>query len=151
MDGSKTLAASETTGLIDTAFDFDTVVDRRVTDSVKWGIYGEDVLPMWVADMDFLSPPAVIRALRERAEHGIFGYELSPGHLPELITERLARLYDWYVEPDAIVFLPESSQASTWPRAPSSRRTRACSSRPRSTCTSSTQRETPVPKAGPWS
>ncbi len=106
MDGSKTLAASETTGLIDTAFDFDTVVDRRVTDSVKWGIYGEDVLPMWVADMDFLSPPAVIRALRERAEHGIFGYELSPGHLPELITERLARLYDWYVEPDAIVFLP---------------------------------------------
>ncbi len=61
---------------------------------------------MWVADMDFVSPPAVIRALCERAEHGVFGYEMSPGHLAELITDRLAKLYDWYVEPDAIVFLP---------------------------------------------
>ncbi len=106
MDSSQTYVASDTTDLDDTEFDFDTVVDRRSTNSMKWGVYGEDVLPMWVADMDFTSPPAVIRALCERAQHGIFGYELSPGHLPELITQRLAALYDWYVEPDAIVFLP---------------------------------------------
>ena len=106
MDNNQTLATSDATELDNAAFDFDTVVDRRCTNSMKWGIYGEDVLPMWVADMDFVSPPAVIRALCERAEHGVFGYEMSPGHLPELITDRLAKLYDWYVEPDAIVFLP---------------------------------------------
>src|SRR5215467_4351185 len=55
-------------------YDFDRLVDRRHTDSSKWQKYGPDVLPLWVADMDFQSPEPVIRALRERVEHGVFGY-----------------------------------------------------------------------------
>jgi len=87
-------------------FDFDTVIDRTGTPSMKWQWYGEDVLPMWVADMDFRSPPAIVEALRERAVHGVFGYEQHPADLPEIIAERLKRLYDWDVTPEAITFLP---------------------------------------------
>ncbi|MGC9522124.1 MAG: MalY/PatB family protein [Anaerolineae bacterium] len=90
----------------DLPYDFDKIIDRRQTDSIKWQNYDEGVLPMWVADMDFRSPPAVVRALRKRAEHGIFGYEKSPSDLSELIAERIGRLYDWEVAPEAIVFLP---------------------------------------------
>src|SRR5439155_559528 len=56
------------------AYDFDRVIERRHTESSKWRKYGEDVIPLWVADMDFASPAPVIRALRERVEHGVFGY-----------------------------------------------------------------------------
>src|SRR5438034_1264249 len=49
------------------AYDFDRVIERRHTESSKWRKYGEDVIPLWVADMDFASPAPVIRALRERA------------------------------------------------------------------------------------
>lgn len=60
-------------------FDFDTVIGRRGTGSVKWDVPASDrVLPMWVADMDFRTAPAVIEALRRRVEHGIFGYEKAP-------------------------------------------------------------------------
>jgi len=90
----------------DTAFDFDTIIDRRNSNSSKWRLYGEDVLPMWVADMDFKSPPAVIRALHERVEHGVFGYEHHAPGLSELIVDRLARVFDWHVQPEAIVFTP---------------------------------------------
>jgi cysteine-S-conjugate beta-lyase len=85
---------------------FDRIIDRTDTPSLKWHHYGEDVLPMWVADMDFRSPEPVIRALKERAEHGIFGYERSPSDLREIITDRLEHLYHWKVNPRAIVFLP---------------------------------------------
>lgn len=87
-------------------YDFDRITDRRESNSIKWQWYDEDVLPMWVADMDFRSPPAVIRALRARVEHGVFGYEKSPPDLRELITERLSKLYNWEVAPEAIIFLP---------------------------------------------
>jgi cystathionine beta-lyase len=62
-------------------YDFDQIIDRRNSDSDKWLHYGEGVLPLWVADMDFASPEPVIRALRERVEHGVFGY---PTELPDL-------------------------------------------------------------------
>lgn len=89
-----------------TTFDFDTIIDRRQTQSLKWKVYGDEVLPMWVADMDFASPPTVIEALHERVDHGIFGYETSSQELKDLIVERLWRLYGWHVESDAIVFVP---------------------------------------------
>jgi cystathionine beta-lyase len=59
-------------------YDFDTLPDRRITESAKWRKEGDDVLPMWVADMDFRSPEPVIQALRERVEHGVFGYPIYP-------------------------------------------------------------------------
>jgi cystathionine beta-lyase len=88
-------------------YNFDEFPERRgCTESVKWNHCDPDVLPMWVADMDFVSPPAVIEALLERVRHGIFGY---PGELPELcqvICERLDRLYAWKVQPEEVLFVP---------------------------------------------
>jgi len=87
-------------------FDFDTPIDRRGTDSAKWQYYGDDVLPLWVADMDFRSPQPVIDALVERARHGIFGYGMPPESLYQTLLERLATRHHWNVSKDALVFLP---------------------------------------------
>ncbi len=87
-------------------FDFDSIVDRTNTPSIKWQWYAEDVLPMWVADMDFRSPEPVIQALQTRVAHGIFGYEQAPPGLREVIIARLQTLYAWTVAPEAIIFLP---------------------------------------------
>ncbi len=84
---------------------FDRIVDRRSTDSVKWNYYG-DALPLWVADMDFRAPEPVIRALRQRVEHGIFGYGTEPSELRPLLVEHLQRLYGWEVPAKALVFVP---------------------------------------------
>ncbi len=89
------------------SFDFDTVVERRVSDSLKWGRYkGRDIIPLWVADMDFRSPPAVIEALKARADHGVLGYGRPPEKLAELVIERLARLYRWNIDRSWLVWIP---------------------------------------------
>ncbi len=89
------------------AFDFDTPADRTGTHSTRWEKYaGRDVIPLWVADTDFRAPPAVIEALRRRVEHGVFGYTTPPAELRDLIVARMARLYDWKVAPEWIVYLP---------------------------------------------
>jgi len=85
---------------------FDQIIDRCGTDSEKWCYYPQDALPLWVADMDFRSPDAVIRALHERVEHGVFGYGVEPPELREVVTERLERLYGWNVKVEELVFLP---------------------------------------------
>jgi cystathionine beta-lyase len=85
-------------------YDFDQPIDRLHSDSTKWHVYGPDVLPLWTADMDFRVPEPVVAALRERVEHGVFGYCFEPPELRAVIVERLARLYGWRVEPEAIVF-----------------------------------------------
>ena len=87
-------------------YDFDQRIDRRHSGSVKWDYYGGDVLPMWVADMDFRSPAPVIRAMHERVDHGVFGYGSDPPGLREVIVDRLQRLYGWSVEPEALLFYP---------------------------------------------
>ncbi len=87
-------------------YNFDQIIDRRPTESNKWHHYGPDVLPLWVADMDFQSPPAVIDALQARVAHGVFGYGHTQPEYFEVLTDRLQRLYCWSVEPEAIVILP---------------------------------------------
>jgi cysteine-S-conjugate beta-lyase len=88
-------------------FDFDTGIDRLHTASLKWDRYDDrDIIPLWVADMDFRSPPAVIRALSRRVEHGIFGYGAAPKAVTELVCEMLVRRYNWQVEPEHLVWLP---------------------------------------------
>jgi cysteine-S-conjugate beta-lyase len=87
-------------------YDFDTVIDRRASDSSKWHFYSEDVLPMWVADMDFRSPEPILRAMHERVDHGVFGYGGLTTQLREVICERMARLYHWTIQPEAVVSLP---------------------------------------------
>ncbi|MBI2906341.1 MAG: putative C-S lyase [Chloroflexi bacterium] len=88
------------------SYDFDRIIDRRFSDSSKWRRYAPDVLPLWVADMDFASAEPVLRALRERVEHGVFGYVQEPMELRGVILERLRQLYGWVVAPEALVFLP---------------------------------------------
>jgi len=88
------------------AFDFDRVVDRRSTDSNKWRKFPADVLPLWVADMDFPSPPAVVQALHARVEHGFFGYLTEHNDLAEVVAERVAKRYGWRINPEAVVTLP---------------------------------------------
>ena len=63
-------------------YDFDKTIDRRGTNSYKWDSAPEGVLPMWVADMDFRTAPAIIDALQKRVAHGIFGYTRVPTTVP---------------------------------------------------------------------
>jgi cystathionine beta-lyase len=89
------------------SFDFDHVPERRGTDSQKWQKYaGRDVLPLWVADMDFKSPPAVLSALQQRIEHGIFGYARPVKSTVDAVVDALARHYGWQIDPAWIVWLP---------------------------------------------
>jgi len=87
-------------------YDFDRVIDRRSTESNKWHKFPPDVLPLWVADMDFPSPEPVIRALRERVEHGFFGYGAEQPEFHEVTCDRLLKRYGWKVPPEALVLLP---------------------------------------------
>lgn len=86
-------------------FSFDQIINRRATDSMKWDTKPE-LLPLWVADMDFQSPPAVIQALHKQVSHGVFGYSIVPKDLPSVIQQRFLRLYNWQIKPEWIVFLP---------------------------------------------
>ena len=88
-------------------FDFDTPVDRTGTSSDKWIMYEQrNVLPFWLADMDFRSPPAVIQALSERVEHGVFGYTTAPQSLVREVVNMLDASYGWKVQPEWLVWLP---------------------------------------------
>lgn len=88
------------------SIDFDRIVDRSGTASLKWGAYGCDVLPLWVADMDFPAPPPVIAAVEEFAAHGIYGYTRVPHSLEEAVCDFLAVRYGWSIDPEWLVFLP---------------------------------------------
>ena len=90
---------------MDSSF-FDARIERRDTASFKWDMYGEDELPLWVADMDFASPPPVVEALEARAAHGVFGYALTTCSLVEAIAAHFERRYGWRIEEDWIVWLP---------------------------------------------
>ena len=88
-------------------FDFDERIDRRGTASVKWDKYaGRDVIPMWVADMDFRSAPAILEALEQRLRHGVFGYTDPPPELNEAIAAQLKAEYGWRIERDWLMWLP---------------------------------------------
>ncbi len=88
-------------------FDFDRLLDRRNTGSLKWDKYkSRDVIPMWVADMDFPAAPAILEALHSRVEHGIFGYAVPPDELVEVVVRRLEVKYGWKIQPSWIVWLP---------------------------------------------
>jgi cystathionine beta-lyase len=88
-------------------YNFDTALDRTGRDTLKWGKYeGRDILPLWVADMDFKSPPQVAEALRKEIEYGIFGYCHAPRELVSTLLERLQTQYGWKVDPSWISWLP---------------------------------------------
>jgi cystathionine beta-lyase len=95
------------TAMTDAAYDFTTPINRLGGDSIKWNKYvGRDILPLWVADMDFAAPPEVLAALQARIAHGVFGYaEATPG-LTEAVQQRLLDHYGWAIQPDWLVWLP---------------------------------------------
>lgn len=82
------------------------VVDRSGTESLKWGIYPPDVLPMWVADMDFEVPEQIIEALQNRVSHKVFGYGMDLEELVEVIVSRMKELQNWDIEPESVLLLP---------------------------------------------
>jgi cystathionine beta-lyase len=91
----------------DPLFNFDQVIERRGTFSAKWDKYqGRDIIPLWLADMDFLSPPAVRDALHHRIEHGVFGYPSVPPELIVTVLSMLLTTYGWKVEPEWLVWMP---------------------------------------------
>lgn len=88
-------------------FDFDTVPARLGTDSQKWQKYaGRDILPLWVADMDFKSSPEIIAALHDRVAHGVFGYARPVKSTVDAVVDALQRNYAWKIDPAWIVWLP---------------------------------------------
>jgi cystathionine beta-lyase len=94
-------------GLSRMTFDFDTPLERLGTDSQKWQKYaGRDVLPMWVADMDFKSAPAIMEALHRRVDHGIFGYARPVKSTVDAVVDAMQQRYGWKIEPSWIVWLP---------------------------------------------
>ena len=83
---------------------FDRAPDRRDPNRLnKWTWYPHDVIPMWVADMDFRSPPPVLAALHKAVDHGVLGYELPSRALLETVAGRMQRLYGWKVAPEMVV------------------------------------------------
>lgn len=88
-------------------YDFSTLIDRRQSDSFKWDRYrGTDILPFWVADMDFAVAPEIIGAVRQRLEHPVFGYATAPEGLAAAIRDSLLRDFDWEIDPSWLVWLP---------------------------------------------
>ena len=92
---------------MDTPIDFDAEFERSGTSSAKWDRYrGTDILPMWVADTDFIVAPEISRAMHKRLSHGVFGYTNKPDRINQLIVERMQRLYRWRIEPNWLVWVP---------------------------------------------
>ena len=85
---------------------FDRVIERRGTGSMKWDLAEADLLPLWVADMDFEAPSAVREALVERARHGIFGYGAPAPRCDEALADWLGRRQGWRPDPDWFAFCP---------------------------------------------
>lgn len=95
-------------------YNFDQVLNRRSSESFKWRTYAEDVLPLFVADMDFVSAEPIVRALKEYVDHGVFGYPRGlyagdAAELPELadaVVERMAHRYKWRILAEDVIFIP---------------------------------------------
>jgi len=86
------------------AYNFDHTPNRRIPGvSNKWTIYPDDVLPMWVADMDFQAPKPILKELHKAVEQGVLGYEIPSKSLQETVAARMDHLYGWKVKPEAVV------------------------------------------------
>jgi cystathionine beta-lyase len=87
-------------------YNFDEIIERRPSGSIKWNRYPADVLPMWVADTDFRVAPAIDAAIRARVETGIFGYGRAPQALIDQIVADMQRMYGWTIKPEDVLFNP---------------------------------------------
>lgn len=85
-------------------YDFDKTIDRRATNSYKWDSAPEGALPMWVADMDFRTAPAIIDVLQKRVVHGIFGYTRVPDAYYDAVTSWFSRRHGWGIDREWIIY-----------------------------------------------
>src|SRR5574344_2929643 len=86
-------------------FNFDLPVQRHGTDSYKWDtVQNADVLPLWVADMDFMTAPCVVEALRKRVEHGVFGYVKVPDSYYRSVTDWFSRRHGFQMDKSWILY-----------------------------------------------
>lgn len=84
------------------AYNFNKTPERRNTNSIKWTRYPEDVIPLWVADMDFQAPKPILNGLRAMIDHGVLGYDIPTTALQETVAARMDTLYKWKVKPEAV-------------------------------------------------
>ena len=87
-------------------YHFDDIIDRLDSDSIKWHFFDEEVLPMWVADMDFRSPQPVIEALEKRIQQGVFGYPVNATGLVDAAVDWMASRHNWQISPSQVAVLP---------------------------------------------
>lgn len=93
---------------------FDQLIDRSHTNSIKWDLYPEDVLPLWVADMDFVAPQPIVDALQQRIDHPVYGYEGPNEELVKAICGWLERRHHWRVEPADIMLMTGVVSGMNW-------------------------------------
>jgi len=87
-------------------FDFDKPTDRQGTHAIKWDKYSADVIPLWVADMDFEAAPVIIDALKERIGHGVYGYTKADADWAQVIVDYYQREHNWAIQAEWIVWVP---------------------------------------------
>ena len=97
--------------MIKLKYNFDEVVNRQGSNSVKWDnlmeVYGrDDILPMWIADMDFKAPDEVLEALKVKLDHGVFGYNIKSDSLYNSIINWVKKRYNWDIKKEWISFTP---------------------------------------------
>ncbi len=85
---------------------FDKVLNRRTSNSIKWNAFPKDVLPMWVADMDFAAPQPILDALQKTLDHGVLGYEFKTDVLRANVAARMKKLYDWNISAEDVIPVP---------------------------------------------
>ena len=97
-----------------TIYNFDQIINRRGTHSIKWDLFGENVLPLWVADMDFAVPDEILKCIRSRLDHPIFGYQNRDPQVFDTICSWTADHHSWQVAPDDILLLPGVVTGFNW-------------------------------------
>ncbi len=99
---------------MDKKYDFDNLISRCDSDSVKWNLYPENVLPLWVADMDFPSPSEIVNALQDRISHPFFGYGCEDEELREVIVDWITNRHGWKIQPDWLLIVPGVVTGMNW-------------------------------------
>ena len=95
-------------------YDFDGQIDRRNSGSIKWDLFGDDVLPLWVADMDFPVMDEIITALNSRINHPFFGYQSQDPTMVEAICEWNFKRHQWKVDPEEVLLMPGVVGGFNW-------------------------------------
>lgn len=87
-------------------FDFDKTTNRTGTHSQKWDKYPADIIPLWVADMDFEAAPEIVEAMHSRLAHGIFGYTKPSHDWNQAIVDYYQQQHNWTIKPEWILWVP---------------------------------------------